>query len=90
MDKYKIAETENYSKKVNSKKCAHLYQKILDDVYPILRKNPFFGVNIKKLKGAYKDIYRFRIGSYRLFYRVEERELIVFMIGIKAREGAYK
>jgi len=89
LDRYKIAEAENYSKKVSSKRYAHLYQKILYDVYPILRKNPFFGGNIKKLKGAYKDIYRFRIGIYRLFYKVEERDSIVFMIDIKAREGAY-
>jgi mRNA interferase RelE/StbE len=48
--------------------------KIFEDIYPILRNNPFFGVNIKKLKGEYKDIYRFRIGDYRLFYKVNEKE----------------
>ena len=90
MDKYKIAETENYSRKITSKKYSHLYKKIFEDVYPILKNNPFFGVNIKKLKGVYKDIYRFRIGSYRLFYKIDEQKTIVFIIDVESRQDAYK
>ena len=90
MDNYKIAETETFSKKINSKKFNHLYSKVLNDVYPIFRNNPFFGVNIKKLKGKYKDVFRFRIGDYRLFYKVDEQEKIVFMINIENRQDAYK
>ena len=90
MDKYKIAETENYSKKINSRKYDHLYQKIFDDVYSILKANPFFGKNIKKLKGEYKDIYRFRIGNYRLFYKIDEKQSAIFIIDIEKRQDAYK
>ena len=90
MDKYRIAETENYSKKIGSKGYGHLGKKIFEDVYPILRSNPFFGTNTKKLKGEYKDIYRFRIGNYRLFYKVEEQESIIFIIDIESRQDAYK
>ena len=90
MSKYKIAETENYSKKITSKKYSHLYSKILEDVYPMVKDNPFFGSNIKKLKGKYKDIYRFRIGNYRLFYKIEEQKSIVFIIDIESRQDAYK
>ena len=67
-----------------------LYKKINDYVYPILRENPFFGPNIKKLKGEYKDLYRFRIGDYRLFYTISEETVIVFIIDIEARKDAYK
>ena len=49
MAKYKIAETETFEKKINSIKYKSLYQKITDYVYPILRENPYFGPNIKKL-----------------------------------------
>ena len=90
MDDYKIAETETYSKKINSKRYSHLYQKIVEDVYPLLKRNPFFGGNIKKLKGEYKDIYRFKIGNYRLFYKIEEQESIIFIIDIESRQDAYK
>ena len=90
MDNYKIAETETFSKKINSRKFNHLYEKIINDVYPILRSNPFFGINIKKLKGKYKDIYRFRIGDYRLFYKIYELNVIVFIINIENRKDVYK
>ena len=90
MDKFKIAETENYLKKINSKRYNHLYLTIFNDVYPIIKGNPFFGGNIKKLKGEYKDIYRFRIGNYRLFYKVEEQQSIIFIIDIESRQDAYR
>ena len=89
MNNYRIAETETFSKKINSKKFTHLYNKILNDVYPILRNNPFFGINIKKLKGKYKEIYRFRIGDYRVFFKIDEQEKIIFIINIENRQNAY-
>jgi len=90
LDNYKIAETETFSKKINSGKFIHLYSKITNDVYPILRSNPFFGINIKKLKGKYNDIYRFRIGDFRMFYKIDENEKIIFIINIENRKDAYK
>jgi len=90
LNKYKIAETETFSKKINSNKFKHLYNKILMDVYPILKNNPFYGANIKKLKCDYKEIYRFRIGDYRIFYKIDENESIIFIINIENRKDAYK
>ncbi|GHT54826.1 hypothetical protein FACS1894109_00170 [Spirochaetia bacterium] len=90
MDKFKIAETETFSKKINSKKYSQLYKRVFADIYPILKNNPFFGTNIKKLKGDYKDIYRFRIGDYRLFYKIDEQESIIFIVNIENRKDAYK
>ena len=89
MDKYKIAETETFSKKINSNKFSHLYNKILNDVYPILKNNPYYGANIKKLKGEYKEIYRFRIGDYRLYYKIDQDENLIFIINIENRQDAY-
>lgn len=89
MTKYKIAETETFEKKIKSLKYKNLYSKIKDYVYPILRANPYFGPNIKKLKGEYKDIYRYRIGDYRLFYKIAEETVIVFIINIESRKNAY-
>ncbi len=77
MTKYRIAETETFEKKIKSAKYKFLYQKITDYVYPILRKNPYFGPNIKKLKGKFKEVYRFRIGDYRLFYTISEETVII-------------
>lgn len=90
MTSFKIAETETFEKKIKKLKYKNLYSKITDYVYPILRANPFFGPNIKKLKGEYKDVYRFRIGNYRLFYKVSEETVIVFIIDIEPRKDAYQ
>ena len=91
MTKYRIAETETFEKKIKSAKYTSLYKKITEYVYPILRENPYFDSNIKKLKGNYKDLYRFRIGDYRLFYKVAEDTVIVFIVeDIEARKDAYK
>ena len=90
MTKYRIAETETFEKKIKSTKYKSLYKKIKEYVYPILRKNPYFSSNIKKLKGNYKDLYRFRIGGYRLFYKISEDTVIVFIIDIETRKDTYK
>jgi mRNA interferase RelE/StbE len=90
LDKFKIAETRTFSEKIHSIKFKSQYKKIVDYVYPILRENPFFGPNIKKLKGNYREVYRFRIGNYRLFYKISEETVIVFIIDIEDRKDAYK
>jgi len=87
---YKIAETETFEKKIKTLKYKNLYSKITDYVYPILRTNPYFGPNIKKLKGEYKDVYRYRIGDYRLFYKISEETVIVFIVDIESRKDAYQ
>jgi len=90
LDKFQIAETETFSKKINSDKFSHLYYKISNDVFPVLRKNPFFGINIKKLKGKFNDLYRFRMGDFRIFYKIDEIEKLVFIINIENKKDAYR
>ena len=88
-DKFQIAETESFQKLISSNRYKNLYEKIKNYVYPQLRNNPFFGPNIKKLKGKLEDYYRYRIGKYRLFYMVDEEKVIVFIVTIKDRKDAY-
>ena len=83
-------KTEMFEKKIKFVKYKSLYKKITEYVYPVLRENPYFGPNIKRLKGNYKDLYRFRIGDYRLFYKISEDTVIVFIVDIEARKDAYK
>ena len=90
MDKFKIAETETFQKKIQSQEFRNLYRKITGYVYPLLRRNPFFGPNIKKLKGNYRELYRFRFGNYRLFYTIKEEMVMVFIITIEKRKDAYR
>lgn len=88
-DNFQIAETESFIKEIEKSQYKKLYKKIIDYVYPILKKNPYFGPNIKKLKGNYSDYYRYRLGDYRLFYKVDNEKIIIFIIDIRNRKEAY-
>ena len=89
MSKFQVAETKTFEKskqKIDQK----LYIKIKNIVYPQLRANPYFGTNIKKLKGEFDGYYRYRIGDYRLFYLVEEEKVLVLVVDVRYRQGVYE
>jgi len=65
-NRFEIAETATFQRSISKKEFVKIYNKIKTYVYPQLRINPFFGKNIKKLKGEFKDVYRYRIGEYRI------------------------
>lgn len=88
MSDFEVAETKTFIKsknKINPK----VYKKIQDIVYPQLRKNPYFGANIKRLKGDFSPYYRYRIGSYRLFYLIDNSKVVVAIVDLKHRQSAY-
>jgi mRNA interferase RelE/StbE len=86
---FKIAESNTFEK-VKKRIDPHLYTKIKTIVYPQLKSNPYFGTNIKKLKGEFEGYYRYRVGSYRLFYLIENEKVIVVIVDLKHRQNAYK
>ena len=87
---FKIAETETYINKIKKREFAPIYNKIVNYVYPQLRKNPFYGPNIKKLKGEFSGVYRYRIGQHRLFYTIEINKIFIFIVNIDHRKDSYK
>jgi mRNA interferase RelE/StbE len=88
-DKFTIAETENFQKTIPKPQFRMLYPKIVDYVYPQLCQNPFFGPNIKKLKGELDGMYRYRLGNHRLFYRVNAVQVIVLITALHQRKDAF-
>jgi len=88
--KFRLAETKTYLKALEKLKIPGLAERIHEVVYPEIATSPLGGANIKKLKGAYHAVYRFRIGDYRIFYVVDESERIVFLTDIQNRKDAYK
>jgi len=88
LSKYQIVETKTFLK-LKTTIDKKLYAKIENFVYPQLRENPYYGTNIKKLKGQLEGYYRYRIGNYRLFYLIEDEKLIIAVIDFKHRQQAY-
>jgi mRNA interferase RelE/StbE len=64
-------------------------QKLIEFVYPKLREHPRFGPHIKKLKGFDPETWRYRIGAWRFFYEIDDREKIVYMLAASHRSSAY-
>ncbi|MCD4775389.1 MAG: type II toxin-antitoxin system RelE/ParE family toxin [Candidatus Aegiribacteria sp.] len=93
MPDFKIFETKEFLKQLGKlplNESAFLRNKLNVYIYPQLRIEPFYGKNTKKLRGYSPDTWRYRIGSFRLFYIVEKKEHIVFILTIDARRNAYK
>ncbi len=86
---FKIAETKEFKKIIKQPELINFYSRIKTVIYPQLKSNPFFGPNIKKLKGEFEGFYRYRIGNYRLFYKIDKGKIIVFIITLKHRKGSY-
>jgi len=92
LSEYRIFETEQYQKDLQGNlgpKQAKLTKKLREYVYPQLRTQPYFGKNIRKLRGYKPQTWRYRIGPHRFFYEVDEDKRIVFMIAAETRQGSY-
>lgn len=44
----------------------------------------------KELKGNLKGIWRYRVGDYRMFARIEEKKLIIFIFKVEHRKSIYR
>ncbi len=92
MSEFRIFETAQFQDDLQQDfqgQQARIQQKLAAYVYPQLRHQPYFGKNIKKLRDAVPETWRYRIGDYRFFYRVDERRRVVFMLTADHRGRAY-
>ena len=46
--------------------------------------------NIKRLKGDVEDLFRLRVGSYRVIFKKDEKDLIILIIRIGHRKNVYR
>ena len=61
----------------------------VDAAIDMLMQNPFFGPNIKKLKGEHAGQYRYRVGGYRIIYSIDTQRDQCIVSGIYPRGRAY-
>lgn len=53
----------------------------------LLQKDPSRG---QPLKGEWKGLYRYRVGDFRIIYRIRRQELVVVVIAIGHRREVYR
>jgi mRNA interferase RelE/StbE len=89
---YRIFETEQFQKDLKQIALSgqrKVTQKLRDFVYPQLREHPHFGPHIRKLKSFEPETWRYRIGAWRFFYEIDEKENVVYMLAASHRSSAY-
>jgi mRNA interferase RelE/StbE len=92
LNNYRIFETDRFQKDLKQiAKAGHqkIFKKLQEYVYPQLREFPHYGPHIEKLKNYSPATWRYRIGSWRFFYEIDEPEKIVFMIAAHHRSQTY-
>lgn len=93
LSEFRIYETDEFIKqleKMSPNDASRIQEKLKSYVYPQLKQDPFWGTNIKKLKGYNPSTWRYRINKFRLFYTVDKEKKIVFILTIDFRKNAYK
>ena len=86
---YDIDESDKFKKSLK-KIPKGIFQDFKEKAYPQLRENPFGGNHIKRLKGQLEGGYRYKKGTYRLIYSIDEIEGIVTLEELEHRSSIYK
>ncbi len=89
---YKIFETNQFKEdlhQIAASGLSKIVRKLRSVVYPQLRQHPHFGPNIKKLKNFKPETWRYRVGAWRFFFEIDEKEHVIFMIAAHHRSKAY-
>jgi mRNA interferase RelE/StbE len=70
-------------------KCTGEMRQRLVRCFEDLEKNPFHGSHIKALTGEMRELDRYRVGDWRVIYRLFKEKMIVEIVAILPRGDAY-
>ena len=93
MARYRIFETATFQEdlaRLSRSGLGRLTEKLRSQVYPLLRDEPHFGPNIKRLKNWEPPTWRCRIGAWRFFYEIDESDRVVSMTAADHRSDVYR
>ncbi|MDZ7963194.1 MAG: type II toxin-antitoxin system RelE/ParE family toxin [Aulosira sp. DedQUE10] len=62
----------------------------LNRCFDQLRENPYEHPNIKRLKGEFSGLLRYRVGDWRVVYRVDEAQSLITILLIAHRSDIYQ
>ena len=90
---YDLFETDEFLQcidRLQKRDKALIQTKLKRYVYPQIKSEPHFGINIKKLKGYSPSTWRYRIGNYRIFYTIDDNDQLRLLLVVENRDKAYK
>ncbi len=65
-------------------------RKRIDRAIETIISNPCHGTNIKKLTGELSNLYRYRLGGFRILYEIHKELEVVRIKAIESRGDIYK
>jgi mRNA interferase RelE/StbE len=89
---FRVFETDQFVadlERISPARREKIVQKLRTFAYPQLREQPYFGSNIKKLKGFVPETWRYRIGAYRFFNIIDDKEKTIYMVAAETRQQSY-
>jgi len=67
-----------------------LYKKVVDLFFSTVKEeileDPYTGI---KLKGRYRDLWKYRIGDFRIIYSIKKDKISVYILRIRYRSNVY-
>jgi mRNA interferase RelE/StbE len=71
-------------------RCDSPVAKKLARCFQSLERNPREGNNVKRLQGKFAGSYRYRVGSLRVVYTIDDSAGVVFIVTIANRSDVYE
>lgn len=65
-------------------------QRKLARCFDALSRDPREGNNVKRLTGSQQGLWRYRVGSYRVIYQIQDDHVIVLVTRIAHRSNVYE
>ena len=93
MSEYRLFETTPFLRDLNrlGPETARRIRSTLEErVYPILRLTPRQVPSAARLRNFDAPTWRIRIGSWRIFYEIDDAKQIVFLTAADHRREAYR
>lgn len=86
--KYEVKYTSRFEKNVNNliQSDQNLYER-LEQAVEEISNNPFSGDLVKKWKK--QRIRKYRVGNFRIIYRLDSAERLVYLLHFRRRDSAY-
>ena len=84
MHEWRIEFTKRFLKDLE-KVPRDIYERVLEAIEEI-RFNPYLG---KRLSGPLRDLYSWRIGDYRIVYRIDENRKVITLLRFGHRRYIY-
>jgi mRNA interferase RelE/StbE len=93
LPEYRLFETQTYRRdldRLGSAASRRIRTALEDRVYPVLRATPRSVPSAARLRAWDPPTWRIRIGSWRIFYEIDDGRAIVFLTAADHGKDAYR